>query len=198
MKKRLGKDKNNYSISFILMFLLLIITLSSNLYAEDVVDKKEKVIYETIRPTVESTIDENAISDAIRYAPKENIDYSDKEYEGPAKNIFSKDTIYTSIDESDIPKTDYTVIRHTASITDVDEDRYVLRNDYQKDRMRMTIIVASTGEFEAKNGFYKVDGKIYYFDEDGLMVLGPAYDTVGNYYFFSYDTGEMIDEILVR
>ena len=38
----------------------------------------------------------------------------------------------------------------------------------------------------------EIDGKTYYFDEDGLMVLGPAKDNIGNEYFFSYDTGEML------
>ena len=172
--------------------------LSSVSFAEDVIDKKGKVIYETIRPTAETTENPDKISDALRFVPREKIDYTGKEYEGPEKNIFSKDTIYTTINPADIPKTDYTLIRHTASITDVDEDRYVLSEDVKKDRMRLTIIIANTGEFEAKDGFYKVNGKVYYFDEDGLMVLGPAYDTVGNYYFFSYETGELVEEIPVR
>ena len=210
MKKKLIKIKkidqsncsSNLSIkhffNFVLTFIIIITFLSSVLYAEDVIDKKGKVIYETIRPTAETTENPDKISDAARYVPRDSVDYTQKEYAGPEKNIFSENTIYTSIDPKDIPETDYTLIRHTASITDVDEDRYVMTNDLKKDRMRLTIIVASTGELEAKNGFYKVNGKVYYFDEDGLMVLGPAYDTVGNYYFFSYETGELVEEKLVR
>lgn len=205
MKNILEKDKNTnnvartkYIISFVLTFTLLITLFSNVLYAEDVIDKKGKVIYETIRPTAETTENPDKISDVARYVPREKIDYTAKEYAGPEKNIFSKDTIYAFIDQNDVPKTEYTLIRHTASITDVDEDRYVLTNDIKKDRMRLTIIVAGTGELEAKNGFYKVNGKVYYFDEDGLMVLGPAYDTIGNYYFFSYETGELTEEKMVR
>ena len=205
MKNKLEKNKNinnvistRHFLSFILAFILLITLFSNVLYAEDVIDKKGKVIYETIRPTAETTENPDKISDAVRYVPREKIDYTAKEYTGPEKNIFSKDTIYTAINPDDVPKTEYTIIRHTASITDVDEDRYELTNDTKKDRMRLRIIVANTGEFEAKNGFYKVNGKVYYFDEDGLMVLGPAYDTIGNYYFFSYETGELIEEKLVR
>ena len=121
-----------------------------------------------------------------------------KKYEGPSKNIFSKDTIFSSTDWTWVENNEYTLIRHTPSITDVDEDRYILQNDVKKDRMRLTIIVSGIGEFEAKNGFYRIKDKVYYFDEDGLMVLGPAYDTIGNYYFFSYETGELVEEKQVK
>ena len=114
------------------------------------------------------------------------------------KNIFSSNTIYSSTEWSWENNTEWTLIRHTPSITDVDEDRYVLQNDIKKDRMRLTIIIAGIGELEAKNGFYKIKDKIYYFDENGLMVLGPAYDTIGNYYFFSYETGELVEEKPVK
>ena len=83
------------------------------------------------------------------------------------------------------------------SITDLTEEKYFLNNDAAKDRMRLTI-ATSDGIIEGKNGFFKIDDKVYYFDETGLMVLGPCYDTIGNYYFFSYDTGEMIEEIQKR
>lgn len=204
MKKETNKKRHNQSkiikqsLSFVSALALIAIAISSVSYAEDIIDKQGKVIYETVSPTAESTINPDTISDARRYVPRENVDYSEKKYEGPDKNIFSEDTIYTTINSADVPKNDFTLIRHTASITDVDEDRYVLTDDISKDRLRLKIIIANTGEFDAKNGFYKVNGKIYYFDEDGLMVLGPAYDTIGNYYFFSYETGELTEEVLVR
>lgn len=185
-------------IRFIVIFILLVSILSSTLYAEDVIDKMGRVVYETLKPTAESTIDEDTISSAVRFVPREGVDYTNKKYEGPSKNIFSKDTIYTSLDDIDLKNEEYTIIRNTPSITDVDEGRYELINDYKKNRMRLNIIIDSVGKFEAKNGFYKINEKIYYFDEEGLMVLGKAYDTVGNYYFFSYDTGELIEEKLIR
>ena len=80
----------------------------------------------------------------------------------------------------------------------MDEDRYYLTEDVKKERLRLTIIVSGFGEIKAKNGFFKIKDKVYYFDEDGLMVLGPAYDNIGNYYFFSYETGELLEEKQVK
>ncbi len=73
-----------------------------------------------------------------------------------------------------------------------------MTNDSQYDRLRLRVKESSVGEFEAKNGFFKIDGKTYYFDKDGLMVLGAAVDSIGNFYFFSYETGELVEEIPVR
>lgn len=203
MKMKNTKNKKDsitlkyFSISFII-FLLLSSLFSSVLYAEELIDKKGRVVHEVTKPTAETTINPDSISDAIRYVPKEDADLTKKKYEGPSKNIFSKDTIFSSTDWTWVENNEYTLIRHTPSITDVDEDRYILQNDVKKDRMRLTIIVSGIGEFEAKNGFYRIKDKVYYFDEDGLMVLGPAYDTIGNYYFFSYETGELVEEKQVK
>ena len=186
--------------SFIIIFLLLLSLISTTLYAEEIIDKQGRLVTEITKPTAETTIDPDTISSAVRHIPKASTDYTEgkyKDYEGPSKNIFSADTIYSS-SEWAWTNSNWTLIRHTASITDVNEDRYELRNDIKKDRMRMKIIVAGVGEFEAKNGFYKIEDKTYYFDEDGLMVLGPAYDTIGNYYFFSYETGELVEEKPVK
>lgn len=180
------------------VFSLCIIILATSICAEELIDKKGRVIYETITPTAESKMDPDTISDAIRYVPDGSDDLSDKKYAGPSKNIFSKDTILSSSDWSYDNKNDYTLIRHTPSITDVDEDRYYLTEDVKKDRLRLTIVVANVGEIKAQNGFFKIKDKVYYFDEDGLMVLGPAYDNIGNYYFFSYDTGELLEEKQVK
>lgn len=197
-KKMHNNNALKYHSIFLTTFLLLSALLSSVLYAEELIDKQGRVVNEVTKPTAETTINPDTISDALRYVPRENSDLTKKEYAGPTKNIFSKDTIFSSSEWSWINSNEYTLIRHTSSITDVDEDRYKLMNDVKKDRMRLTIIVSGVGEFEAKNGFYKLKDKVYYFDEDGLMVLGPAYDNIGNYYFFSYETGELIEEIDVK
>lgn len=181
------------------ILLLCLVTLAtSTLASELIIDKKGRVVDEILKPTAESKVDEDAISDAIRYVPDGSTDLSDKKYEGPSKNIFSKDTIFSSTDWTYIDKNDYTLIRHTPSITDVDEDRYYLTEDVKKERLRLTIIVSDLGEIKAKNGFFKIKDKVYYFDEDGLMVLGPAYDNIGNYYYFSYETGELLEEKQVK
>ena len=181
------------------ILLLCLITLATSTMASElIIDKKGRVLDEITKPTAESKVDPNTISDAIRYVPDGSIDFSNKEYEGASKNIFSKNTIFSSTAKPSAENTEYTLIRHTPSITEVDEDRYYLTEDVKKERLRLTIIVSGLGEIKAKNGFFKIKDKVYYFDEDGLMVLGPAYDNIGNYYFFSYDTGELLEEKLVK
>ena len=185
-------------IKIISVFLFLSILFANSISAEEIIDKKGRVVDEIIKPTAKPSVDPDTISDAIRYVPDGSKDLSKKAYEGPSKNIFSKDTIFSSTDWTFSNNNEYTLIRHTPSITDVDEDRYYLTEDVKKNRLRLTIIVAGFGEIKAKNGFYKISDRVYYFDEDGLMVLGPAYDNIGNYYYFSYDTGELLEEKQVR
>ena len=174
-----------------MMFLLIVANMS---YAEQIIDKKGRVVDEITHPTAESTIDPDTISDAERRV----VSVNSEKIDGPKKNIFSDYTLYTGTGETlaDEEK-EWTLIRHTTSITDLSEEKYLLEQDVTKDRMRL-IIITSAGMIEGKNGFFKMDGKIYFFDEDGLIVLGPCYDTVGNYYFFSYETGEMVEEIQKR
>ncbi len=193
--------KNKKYLNFIIAFIIIFSLFNATFYASELIDKQGRVVTEITKPTAESTIDPDTISDAVRHIPKADTDYTlgkYKDYQGPNKNIFSTDTIFSSTEWSWVNNNEWTLIRHTASITDVDEDRYELVNDVRKDRMRLTIIVGGVGKFEAKNGFYRINGKRYYFDEDGLMVLGPACDNIGNYYFFSYETGELIEEKLVK
>lgn len=182
-----------------LIAMSLVIICATISYASTLIDKQGRVIEEIIKPTAESTIDPDTISDAVRYIADGAKDYTDSDYEGPSQNIYSNGYIYQFYEEiKNDENKEYTTIRHTPSITDVDEDRYYLNYDVNKDRLRLTIIISNVGKFEAKNGFYKIKDKTYYFDEDGLMVLGPCLDDIGNYYFFSYDTGELVDEIQVR
>ena len=188
------KNKVNNIIVLILIFAVFAINVS---YAEKIVDKKGRVIEEIKKPTAESTIDPDTITAADRRIVDLSLDYSgdtSKQYEGPSKNIFSNGYMYSGTDWSLVDPKDYTLIRHTSSITDLTGEKYFLNQDDLKDRIRL-LIVTSDGMIDGKNGFFKIDGKTYYFDENGLMVLGPCFDTIGNYFFFSYDTGELIEEI---
>ena len=216
MKYKQSKN-NKYSFYINKLFYILIfifVVLFSFITTADVLtDKQGHDVYETLYPTAESLIDENTISDAIRYVPSGSKDYSNSNYTGPSKNIFSSNTIVPQENYDEYYNDFYkgllteeslelintygafTRIRHTASITNVDDDRYNITTDTMTNRIKMKIIYDITGEIEAKNGFYKVGGKTFYFDSDGLMVLGPALDDIGNYYFFSYETGELIEEI---
>lgn len=184
----------NNIIVLVLMFAVLAINIS---YAEVVVDKKGRTVEEIKKPTAESTIDPDTITAADRRVVDMSLDYNgdtSRQYEGPSKNIFSSGYMFAGIDPSLLDKKDYTLIRHTSSITDLTYEKYFLNQDDLKDRIRL-MIVTSDGMIEGKDGFYKIEGKTYYFDENGLMVLGPCFDTIGNYFFFSYETGELLEEI---
>ena len=184
----------NNIIVLVLMFAVLAINIS---YAEVIVDKKGRTVEEIKKPTAESTIDPDTITAADRRVVDMSLDYNgdtSRQYEGPSKNIFSSGYMFAGIDPSLLGKKDYTLIRHTSSITDLAYEKYFLNQDDLKDRIRL-MIVTSDGMIEGKDGFYKIEGKTYYFDENGLMVLGPCFDTIGNYFFFSYETGELLEEI---
>lgn len=180
--------------TILLLFVLFIINVVN---AGQIIDKKGKIIYETTKPTAESTINPDTISDALRIVPDTSIDYNgdlSKKYAGPNKNIFSDGILYQNVEETLDGTKEYTLIRHASSFTDLTEENYFLTQDYKKDRLRITIITQE-GHIYGKDGFFKINDKMYYFDDEGLMVLGPCYDSVGNYYFFSYETGELLEEI---
>ncbi|MBR4313665.1 MAG: hypothetical protein IKP66_02000 [Lachnospiraceae bacterium] len=188
------KKNINNIIILMMVFAVLAINIS---YAEQIVDKKGRIVEEIKKPTAESTIDPDTITAVDRRVVDMSLDYSgdtSKQYEGPSKNIFSSGYMYSGTEANFIDEKEYTLIRHTSSITDLTFEKYFLDQDDLKDRIRLKI-VTSDGMIEGKNGFFKIDGKIYYFDENGLMVLGPCFDTIGNYFFFSYDTGELLEEI---
>ena len=201
------QNKFKKTIFIILSTICLgIVFCHTNLLAGSIIDKKGRVIEDIKAPTKEPTIDPDTISDARRYVPKNSSSAKSKN-NGPQKNIYSENTIVQAYDGSftEYIKSLYdekkysiiaeygelTKIRYTKSIADVDNDRYELINDSIRDRLKMIVIVDSDGMFYAKDGFYKVGGKLYYFDNDGYMVLGPAVDSMNNYYFFSYETGEL-------
>ena len=198
--------KNSKIINMCITAIFISMFFECKLYAMNTTDKMGRPILEITNPTAEYKQPEDSLSYANRRTIKASID--DK-YKDPSQNIYSENIIAGS----DIPAYDdyikslydarmiqelethgeVTEIRYTVSITDVDKDRFVLINDSVKDRLKMKIIVDNVGEHFAKDGFYKVNGKTYYFDENGYMVLGPARDKKGNYYFFSYETGELIE-----
>ena len=180
-------------LKFLIMSLIIILFLPNIFYAnKNFVDKMGHEVIEIIKPTAESKVDEDMISDALRYVASSETDYGSKNYSGPSKNIYSNDIIYSDANTTKIESDEnYTLIRYTKSIANV-EDNYELVEDYNKKRLRLKLRNPEQGEWYAMNGFYKINDKIYYFDEDGYMVLGEAKDTMGNEFFFSFETGEMI------
>ena len=205
--------KKKYKANIILIAITIILLSQFNSFSAsntsskiNTTDKMGRPILDITNPTAERKPPEDALSDAERKTVKAT---SDGKYKDPTQNIISESTV----EGSNIPAyEDYikslydarmiqtleqygeiTEIRYTVSITDVDKDRYILINDSVRDRLKMKVIVDSLGEHFAKDGFYKVNGKTYYFDEEEYMVLGPARDKKGNYYFFSYETGELIE-----
>ena len=179
--------------NLIILGLVFALSLIHITYAE-IVDKKGRIVYEITKPTVESTID----PDIITAADRRVVNASDESsYEGPSQNILSSGMLFYEKILSGDEQQSFTLIRHTPSITDLTYEKYFLNQDDIKDRLRL-MIVTSDGFIEGKDGFYKMNGKTYYFDTEGLMVLGPCFDTIGNYYFFSYETGELLEEIQKR
>lgn len=190
--------KKTYNI--IIAALLAVVFAINISHAEEIIDKKGRVVYEITKPTAETTINPDTISAADRRVADLSVDYNDSSahhYDGPKKNIFSSGVLYSDTNWSWNDTKDYTLIRHTNSITDLDDEKYFLNQDDVEDRLRI-MIVTSDGLIEGKNGFFKINGKTYFFDEEGLMVLGPCFDTIGNYYFFSYETGELLEEVQAK
>ena len=184
--------KIEFKISIIALALSFVLSIIS--YADVYVDKRGKEIIDIAKPTAESTVYPNTISDAVRRIVRED----DANMRDPNKNIVSNGIFDPNSYIVAAENTEYSLIRHTASITDIEDDNYSLVQDFVKDRLKLTIRIPDVGEMPGKNGFFRINGKVYYFDEDGLMVLGPAYDNIGNYYYFSYDTGELLEERQVR
>ena len=178
--------------NIIFLVFVLCIVLSSLSFAENY-DKKGRIVETVVKPTAESTVDPDKISDALR--KKNEPSDPSKNF---SKNIFS-DNIYwpEEIDftKENIADKPYTLIRHTVSIAEVANNRYEVIEDRNAGRIRLKIRETGVGEWWAQNGFYKVNGKVYYFDENGLMVLGLAKDPFDNYYYFSETTGELLEEI---
>lgn len=160
-----------------ILFVLLIVNFA---YAEEVT-----------APTAAKEVNEEVVSEALRYG---NAMFSNN-YIGASKNIFTDDTIVQKIETETIvvPQNEITTIRYCNSYADLDEYRVETIQDEKHDRLKLKIYLAdNAGYIFAKDGFYRLNGKTYYFDENGLMVLGKAVDTMGTEFYFSYETGELI------
>lgn len=178
MKKRVLK--------LIIFVILIFLILCQVLFAVDV-DKMGRVLETISKPTAANSKNLEQISDAERIKNKD-----------ASKNIYSEHIIMEpEFDfEKEINKdNNYTLIRKSVSISKVPDNKYEIINDEKSDRIKLKIRESGVGEWYAQNGFYEVNNKTFYFDENGLMVLGLAKDPFDNYYYFSEETGELIDEI---
>lgn len=165
-------------IKNIIFFVLLTVSFT---YAEEVK-----------APTVAPKVDEDMISEAERHG---NALFSNN-YNGPSKNIYSDTVIIQETEKNDtnnLVPDGVTNIRYCNSYADLDEYRVETIQDEKHDRLKLKIYLAdNAGYIFAKDGFYRLNGKTYYFDENELMVLGKAVDTTGAEFYFSYETGELI------
>ena len=186
------------NVKRILLFFIIAFVLFGNIAFAVDTDKMGRIIETITRPTAESTIDPDTISSALRRKTDVmgGID-SSKNINSSAILFDQNSGVLDIINNTSIvvPEENYTLIRHTPSISVVTGYSYELINDAAADRLKLKIKESGVGEWYAKNGFYKIDDKTYYFDENGLMVLGYAKDTIGNIYLFSYETGELLEEI---
>lgn len=112
-----------------------------------------------------------------------------------SKNIYSKNTIIQSELNANIDDTLYkeTVIKHKLAINDLDDIKCEIIEDENVHRIMIKMFLDNCVLY-AKDGFYRLNSKIYYFDSEGHMVLGPCVDREGNRYFFSYETGELVED----
>lgn len=176
--------RKTLSVVFVFVFIITSISFAAS---QIIYDKKGREVVETERPTAESTIDPDHISDALR---RKNSDAS--------KNVFSGKTLMPEenivYDNAISNEKAYTMIKHKSSINHLDDYGYELIEDRKADRLMLKIMSNNTGVFYAKSAFYEINNKTYYFDDDGHMVLGPCKDSTGRTYFFSYETGELLED----
>ena len=81
-------------------------------------------------------------------------------------------------------------IKHTQSITIVPDGSYYWEKTTIAGKWKLSIFDKNT-QREAQSGFYMVDGKTYYFDENGYMYVGTMMDERDTVYIFA-ESGEMI------
>ena len=95
-------------------------------------------------------------------------------------------------DTEDEPITADTIkyIKHTQSITIVPEGSYFWEKTTIARKWKLGIFDKNT-QRQAQSGFYMVDGKTYYFDDDGYMYVGTLMDERDTVYIFA-ESGEMI------
>lgn len=181
------KDVKKIIISAFVFALLV----GSFVFAEANVirDKRGVIIESTVRPTAAPKVDEDQISDAISYKGK-----NDKDRVSTGSVIVSKNLIAPAELDERMKTLPYTIIRHTPSIANVEDNEYEILHDQKTGRIKVMLRSNDNVGTYAKNGFYKINGKTFYFDENCLMVLGRAIDNMGCEYYFSEETGELIYE----
>lgn len=170
-------------VSFVLIFTAVMTTIAFAIER----DKEGHVIETVTRPTAPAKVDPDQISVAItkRSMPRDKT--------GTSSNVIAH-SVYDTPDTIVNYDMGYTVIRHTPSIANLEEWEYEIKHDQKTGRIKLLLRLDNDPMAFAKSGFFKVNGKTFYFDDDGLMVLGPAKDSMGCEYFFSYETGELLYE----
>lgn len=81
-------------------------------------------------------------------------------------------------------------IKHTQSITIVPKGSYFWEKTTIAGKWKLGIFDKNT-QRQAQSGFYMVDGKTYYFDDDGYMYVGTMMDERDTVYVFA-ESGELI------
>lgn len=178
-------------------------------------DKLREPVTEILRPTASTKGNEDSMSYILRQKVRDD-DIISTSSDANMNRWVNEGVIYQSKENPPVYETEASLInivsprkiRHTYSVAKLEEGEYQLVTDYNTGLIKVKIctnggfyssgngreINANGGEFWAQNGFYEINNKIYYFDENALMLLGPAYDERGGEYFFSYETGELLSE----
>ena len=175
-----NKFKKIIFLMLLVSFLLSITTVSSGLINNL---KTNLYLEEVIRPT--SDLMENETSKAIIYKSEKSERFSNAIITQPS-------TIENVIDYEKNIK----YIRHTASITKSFKSfEWTFDNIVKK--WKLLIDDSPYSVRFAKNGFYEINGDIYYFDENEYMVSGIVIDDMNIKYVFDED-GKMVSKELME
>ena len=183
-----------YAVSLILYVLLFVsISFASNvIYApstkdEDTVETTENIFS---NPYYLETIELKPSAEYIEEPTGVRVAENLKKF-GELSSRYSKNIIRLE-DSEDKPVTSDTIkfIKHTQSITIVPDGSYTWYKKGTIGKWGLDILDTSL-QHEAQNGFYLVDGKTYYFDENGYMYVGTLMDERDTVYIFS-ESGELI------
>lgn len=204
-------NKINISkIKYLLLLLLIMVFISNNIYASAVIyqpstEDKSDVIRQELNDIINGVV-----------KPKAEEVYIFNDEVKPVKdpNFIDKKTMYQpsiagefglpsgSLNNNTIKSTnnglDYEVryIRHTQSITKVED--YEFTYDYSVNKWTMHFVNEDKDSISpysgmARNGFYKIGDKTYYFDNDGYMYVGILIDERDIVYNFN-EEGELVFE----
>ena len=119
-------------------------------------------------------------------------------YKSKNSDRFSNITIIDPLVIDNVTNADNNIkyIQHTASITKSFKD-YKWSYDGQINKWRLLIDDSPYSVRYAKNGFYEINGDIYYFDENEYMVKGIIIDTMNIKYTFN-DDGKLISKEFIN